>query len=610
MCGINGIIGEQREIVEAMNARTTHRGPDQEGVSSGAGSTIGNNRLAILDLSEAGRQPIQSANGRYTIVFNGEIYNFRVLRSALEAQGIRFRGGSDTEVLVEGFAVWGDALFDRLRGMWALCIRDNETGALTLARDPFGIKPLYLYNDGKTVAFSSELKGLRAVPNISQELDTQAIQDLLLLGYVLAPRTIFRHARSLLPGEIITLKREGTTASRRMMQLAVDPPALSEPPSDASLLTVLEDSVRHHLIADVPVGLFFSGGIDSSTLALVLQRIGTTLTTYHVALEDRPDTAYAREIAKRLSITLVEIPFAATDVPHVLERFWQAMDQPFADASFLPSLIVAERAVQDVKVVLAGEGGDELFSGYPRHLRMAGAAADARRSEQDGLATFFRVVLRSLPQSIALLPHAQGLLRRRAPRCGLAEAFLAGTGVAFGLMSTAAAAETIRGRMAEREQPDGLLAADRLIYLPDDLLAKTDVASMAFSLEARVPFLDREVFRAVAAAPLAWKRAGGVSKAPLRRLLKQSLPASLIDRPKAGFSVSLSRYLLAYHRKELPDVFSWYLRTHKGLAPTLDTVLGWATKKQSNMGRVLHTLGYTSFALLTLYRFEERLRKE
>ena len=610
MCGINGIIGEQREIVERMNRATTHRGPDQEGVSASAGSTIGNNRLAILDLSEAGRQPITTANGRYTIVFNGEIYNFRELRTELERQDATFRGGSDTEVVIEGFAVWGDTLFDRLRGMFALCIRDNENGVLTLARDPFGIKPLYLYNDTKTVAFSSELKGLRAVPHLSKELDTQAIQDLLLLGYILAPKTIFRHVRALLPGEILTLSRQGAIEQRRVMQLAYDEAAFVTPPTDDALCAVLEDSVRHHLIADVPVGLFFSGGIDSTTLAVMLKRLGTSLTTYHVALEDRPDTRYAREIAARLGISLVEIPFGASDVPRVLERFWQAMDQPFADASFLPSLIVAERAVQDVKVVLAGEGGDELFSGYLRHTRMAGAAADAvGMRQEDGLAKLSRTLLRSLPQSTVFLPKMQGLLRRRSPHYGLAETFLAGTAVGFGVLSTAAAGACIRERMAEREQPDGLLAADRLIYLPDDLLAKTDVASMAFSLEARVPFLDREVFHSVAAAPLSWKRVKGVSKAPLRRLLKQVLPESLIDRPKAGFSVPLSRYVLAHHRTELPEAFSWYLQQYRGLAPTLDAVLAWAQKNPTNMDRALKVLGYTSFALLTLRRFARQLEQ-
>ncbi len=602
MCGINGLRGSAEAAVAEMNKKTEHRGPDQTGVAAAESWTVGNNRLSIIDLTEAGRQPITSADGRYTIVFNGEIYNYRELRAALAADGVAWRGGSDTEVVLEGYAKDGRAFLGRLRGMYALAIRDNQSGELFLARDPFGIKPLYFYDDGKTAAFSSELKGLLALPQVSRELDPAAILDILLLGFVVAPRTILKNVRVLLPGEEIAIPASGASV-RSLRRLRVESHAA---PTDAELFAGLEDSVCHHLIADVPVGLFFSGGIDSTALAIILSKIGAGLTAYHVSIEGRDDSIFARRIADKLGLNFIEIPFSPERAAALLQKFWSAMDQPFADVSFLPTLAVSERAAADVKVALSGEGGDELFAGYARHRRLAGLGADFARSSRS--AGFFRSLFGRAPGQISRLASARGAIRSLAALSrDPIGTYLGEIGIGSGLAPEFATRQAIKERLTGRELDDWPLSLDRLVYLPDDLLAKIDVASMAFSLEGRVPFLDREIFALVGGAPFDWKRNGDESKAPLRRLLRQNLPSDLVDRPKTGFSLPLGKYIFEFERENVKEALAWYLDNYSGLAPALDSVFRAWRRGKIPFEVLEKNLGYVLFAVLTLRKFTAKL---
>ena len=497
-------------------------------------------------------------------------------------------------------------MVERLRGMWAFCIRDSRTGEIFLSRDPFGIKPLYLYNDGKTSAFSSEIKGLLALPQIKREMDIEAVQELLLLGYIVAPKTILKYARALLPGEELILNAAGKEKSRFVRRLDFDSSRADKPPSDDELLGVLEDSVRHHLIADVPVGLFFSGGLDSTVLAMMLQRIGARLKAYHVAVERRADTPFARSIAERLGLDFTEISFSPDDASAYVDRFWQAQDQPFADASFLPTLAVSKRAAKEVKVVLSGEGGDELFAGYNRHRRLGGLIGDIEKDKASRTEKSAQTLLRIFPSLASHLPKIRGVLRSSAYWMeDPAEAFIAETAIGSGVIGSQNARRAIHDRLGERERPDAGLALDRLIYLPDDLLAKIDVATMANSLEGRVPFLDREVFRLVGATPITWKRAEGVGKAPLRRLLKRALPADLIDRPKTGFSVPLSTYFLNQH-DEIHEALTWYQKNYTGLAPTLDSLLAWGLARNEKMNELKSMSSYLLFAIYALWHFNNK----
>lgn len=614
MCGIAGLIekGAREEDARSMIAAMVHRGPDDSGVVSHARVALGMCRLSIIDLSPAGHQPMVSADGNFTLVFNGEIYNYLELKSELIALGAKFRSNSDTEVILEGYARWGRDVVGRLRGMWAFAIHDAARDEVFLCRDPFGIKPLYLYDDGATVAFSSEIKGILAHPRASRDMNPEAVKDLLLLGYILAPRTILQHACALLPGEEITILAETRHRESRIVPLSYDPASAHTPPSDEELFALLEDSVRHHLIADVPVGLFYSGGIDSATLATILHRIGADLTAYHVALEGRSDTPYARSIAKALGVRMVEIPFTAADVPHALTKLFSVMDQPFADASLLPTLIVSERAARDVKVALAGEGGDELFAGYDRHGRMGGIAQDQNQmmAERSRFRIWENLISR-VSGLVHFLPKIQGALRFSAERRkDLVGMFFAETAITAGLVNEASARDAVVSRLSAREAPDGPLACDRLIYLPDDLLAKTDIATMAFSLEGRVPFLDRKVFSAIAASPLSWKRAGGISKAPLRRLLAQSFPRELIDRPKTGFSIPLSSYIFAHERERIHAAIEWYLCAYDGLLPAFSAALRWGMTHPSNMATLERVLAYGLYAVLTLFMYDEKCHKK
>jgi len=602
MCGINGLIGRDPSAVAAMNEAVIHRGPDETGIAASDSWTIGMDRLAIIDLSPAGHQPMTTADGRYTIVFNGEIYNYRELKAELRAEGAVFRGDSDTEVVLEGYARWGAEVAGRLRGMWAFAIRDEVTGRIFLSRDPFGIKPLYLYRDGGFLAFSSEIKGLLAHPRVRRALSSEAIRDVLMFGYVMAPHAILEGVRALLPGEELAIAADGTVSGALVRRLEAPRRAA---PTDDELFVALEDSVRHHLIADVPVGLFFSGGVDSTALAVLLKRLGVRLKAYHVMLRGRDDTRYARAIAERLGLDLTLVPFGAEDVPGVIEKFWRVMDQPLADASLLPTWLVSERAATDVKVVLSGEGGDELFAGYRRHARLPTGRSRSFLAGLDG--TVVRRAIRSFPRLAYGSPTLAGMERRSRRAIGDAlGSYLAETAIALPLVSERQARETIAARLDGRESEDGVLAYDRLVYLPDDLLAKIDVASMAASLEGRVPFLDREVFRLVGGAPLAWKSAE-VTKQPLKRLLRSVLPADLVDRPKSGFSLPLAPYVLDAYEDELVDAIRWYLAECQGIEPTLDAVLRYAAGDRARRNRLSGALAYECFALLTLHRFAMKI---
>ncbi len=605
MCGINGTLGEREAIVSAMNLAIAHRGPDQTGVRVFSGVTIGMDRLSIIDLSENGRQPMMTVDGRFAIVFNGEIYNFRELKKELESLGHTFHGNSDTEVLLEGYAQWGSGVVSRLRGMWGFAVVDKKANTLFLSRDPFGIKPLYFYDDGVTQAFSSEIRGLLAHKEVVRHINTQALNDLLMLGYIVAPDTILKHVTAFLPGESRTIHLNDRRTERNIERL---PSEDSAPPSDDELLKVLTDSVAHHLIADVPVGLFFSGGIDSSLLASVLTDMGVKMTGYHIAIEGKSDTTYAREIAKSCGIRMIERYVSPNDTSALMEEMFLHMDEPIGDSSLLPTYLVSELAKKDVKVVLSGEGGDELFGGYARSRRLGGLTADlAELGSTSPLRSALRGLTQFLPTRGVFLRAAQSALRRgesfRGDPLGTYLAEIALPGV---LGNEWTIRERFLARVKDRETPDGALAIDRLMYLPDNLLLKIDMATMAHSIEGRVPFLDREVFRLVGGAPLSWKRERNFSKAPLRRLLAKHVPVHLIDRPKQGFSFPVSRYLSGSGgRERLKNAQVWAKDIPAGVInPTLLGLIKNLSVERDPY--LFSTLSHSAYALVALHAFVQK----
>ncbi len=603
MCGIHGSTENHERFVLDMARQASHRGPDQTNVKTYNGTvTLGHNRLSIVDLSATGNQPMTTQNGRFTVVFNGEIYNAQELKQELLQHGITFKGTSDTEVLLYAYEQWGSGCIEKLRGMWAFAIYDQHNQTMFLSRDPFGIKPLYFYHTPNDFIFSSEIRSLLSHPHIKKIIDKTAVQDLLLFGHIIAPRTIVEHIRALLPGEQLTYSVSKKTATKTIAPLHA---TTKEAPSDKELKETLIDSVKHHLIADVPIGLFLSGGIDSSLLAIILKEMKVHLHAFSVEIEGKKDYQYAKQVADACDIPLSKLTLSVQEIERMIPELLQHMDQPLADSSLLPTMAVSKLAAQQVKVVLSGEGGDELFAGYARAKRLSGLSADIDRSiVARGYSALLRHLFPLLPRHFPL-HMARGLLRRletiRGDTLGL---FVTETAITSILIDATSAQQRIEERVRERETPDRGLAFDRLINLPDKLLLKADMATMAYSLEGRVPLLDKKLFSLVGGAPNEWKQSNHSQKAPLRRLLSHNLPTSFFDRPKEGFSIPITQ-LLKNKTSEMKHALEWYQKNFKGMIPTIDTTIQHALNK-GLFDEMFALMRYSYYALFILEAFTDR----
>jgi asparagine synthase (glutamine-hydrolysing) len=552
MCGICGIVAlrgaPDRERLEAMSATLVHRGPDSAGVVLQSAAALAARRLSIIDL-ETGDQPIANEDASVHVVQNGEIYNYRELRAELERAGHAFRTHGDTEVLVHAYEEWGDAFPRRLRGMFAVAIWDGPRARLLLARDAFGIKPLYYRVSTEGLEFASEL---RALPR--GEIDLDALDAFLAFNSIPSPLTIFRDTRKLRAGHVLTWE----SGTLRLERYANPAPAAADAlrnDDDAELIEEcrarIRDSVRAHLVSDVPVGVLLSGGVDSGLLAaLAAEESREPLRTFSIGFEESSfdELVEARRVAERYATDhheLVLRPDAALLLPALAEAF----DEPFADSSALPTYLVSELAARHVKVALSGEGGDELFGGYYTY------AADLLAERIGGLARVARPLVELLPSS-----SAKASLDYRAKRFARAahlpplerhhgwkeifspelRAELTGRRNGFDPV------DVYRERFAETEGAE-LLArlqdVDRAVYLVDDLLVKTDRASMAHSLEARVPFCDPVVASFAHALPTRQKVRGLRKKLLLRRAAAPLLPRSIVYGRKRGFSIPAAAWL-------------------------------------------------------------------
>jgi asparagine synthase (glutamine-hydrolysing) len=552
MCGICGIVssngGAVAERVAAMSATLVHRGPDSFGEFSDGDVGLAARRLSIIDL-ETGDQPIANEDATLQVVQNGEIYNYRELRHELERAGHRFRTHGDTEVLVHLYEERGDGFAERLRGMFAVAIWDARRRRLVLARDRFGIKPLYYRAVDGELAFASEL---RALPR--GDIDLDALEAFLAFNSIPAPLTIFRETRKLPAGHLLSWEdgRLGLERFARPAPVAADELRDDE---DAELVEELRsrvrDSVRAHLVSDVPVGVLLSGGVDSSFLAaLAAQESSEPVRTFSIGFEERSfdELADARLVAERYGTQhreLVLRPDAALLLPALAEAF----DEPFADSSALPTYLVSELAANDVKVALSGEGGDELFGGYYTY------AADLLADRVGGLARLARPLVERLPSSsrkasfdykakrFVRAAHLPPLERHH----GWKEIFSADARAEVTGRHTAFDPVTLlRARYDETEGADELARlqdVDLGVYLVDDLLVKTDRASMAHSLEARVPYLDTVVTNLALALPTRHKVRGLSKKVLLRKAAAPLLPREVVHGRKRGFSIPAAAWL-------------------------------------------------------------------
>lgn len=602
MCGLTGILrpgglsAADDAALAAMTEALRHRGPDAEGAwtDDAAGIALGHRRLSILDPSPAGAQPMESACGRFVLVFNGEIYDFAAIRDALEEEGRApaWRGHCDTEVLLAAIAAWGlDAALARARGMFALALWDRAARRLSLARDAAGEKPLHVAALGGLVLFGSELEALRAHPAMTDAVDRDAIADCLRLGYVPAPLTLWRDARKILPGEIVEIDAARPDPQDWWRRRHFDPLAemraartprfagTAEEAADA-LAARLEAAVARQMVSDVPLGAFLSGGVDSATVVALMQAASPRpVECFTIGFADMDsEVDEARAMAAHLGANHHAEILTAAAARDLLAETPAIWDEPFADPSQLPTLLLAAFARRHVTVALSGDGADELFSGYGRHR------AVARRWRPGPLA--------------ALARGAEGLLASAADRVALAPATalgldrLAGRPAAARRLRLAARAAKARARhpaecyerrvalLADpgalvpgaQPRPDPLLEAiaeepgwtareriaalDVCRYLPDDILAKVDRAAMARSLETRAPFLDVDVMRLAFALPDGILAAGGERKGILKAVLARRVPRSLWERPKRGFGIPVERWLAGPLRPLLHDLLS------------------------------------------------------
>ncbi len=537
-----------------MNARLVHRGPDSDGVFHDGGVALAMRRLSIIDL-EHGDQPISNEDGSLTVVQNGEIYNYRELRAELERAGHRFATDSDTEVLVHLYEEHGEGFVERLRGMFAIALWDGRERRLLLARDRFGIKPLYYRHRDGTLSFASELKAMLAQPGFSREIDPRAVAAYLAFNSIPAPLTIFAEARKL-PAGTLAVWREGELSQRRYARPApVAADAVRRQPEAAlagELREALRDSIRAHLVADVPVGVLLSGGVDSAGIAaLAAGEQAEPVKTFSVGFEEASfdELDRARLIAERYGTDHHEIVLRP-DAVELFPRLVEAFDEPFGDSSALPTYLVSELAAGEVKVALSGEGGDELFGGYytyvadllaPRIGRLAALAAPLieRLPSADGKVSFDYKAKR-FARGAQLPPLERHHAWKEIFSRQLQAALLGGRDAGWDPV------DLYRERYAETAGAEPLARlqdVDLGIYLVDDLLVKTDRSSMAHSLELRVPFLDNEVAGAALSLATPLKVRGLAKKRLLRRALAPLLPKEILRGPKQGFSIPVAAWL-------------------------------------------------------------------
>ena len=555
MCGIAGIIHRDPSqpvdpsVLARMLDAIEHRGPDDAGTHLEGPVGLGMRRLSIIDLA-SGQQPIYDEAGARVIVFNGEIYNYRALRAELAGRGHVFRSASDTETVVHLHEEVGPACVERLRGMFAFALWDSGAQELLLARDRFGIKPLYVTTGEWGIAFASELKALHAAGLVETDLDWEALEGLFRLGYVPAPRSPFRGVRKLEPGHVLVW-RSGVEPTTRRYWDVPNTPARTRPDPEGAVLARLDESVKAHLVADVPVAAFLSGGLDSSAVVSSMALGGEDVHAYTVRYRGSgaraaDETPLAQALADRYGIRLTIVD-VEPDIERIFEPIVRAMDEPHGDESVVPTWLICERVARDYKVALVGTGGDELFAGYPRHLGLAAAGAWQRAPSVARSA--ISLLARRLPE-----PRGGGLgitrLKRflRSSGGSLASRYLS---LQNRLESLDLFHPDIRGQVSagytaevfERHgataPTDGLvrpaLYMDYRTYLPEDLLHLADRLSMAHSLELRVPFVDHEMVEDLFPLPDRVRIGLGRPKRLLRRALRPRLPDAHFRAPKRGF---------------------------------------------------------------------------
>lgn len=588
MCGISGIwrrngasVDSIRDEIRRMSSTIRHRGPDDDGefVDETSGIAFGFRRLKIIDLTAAGAQPMTSSSGRYVIEFNGEVYNHRELLA--ELRDVPMRGHSDTEVMLACFERWGvKRAVERFIGMFAFAVWDREERALFLVRDRAGVKPLYYAEGDGFFAFASELKAIAALPDFDRRLDEEAIAEYIQLGWVPGPMTIYANARKLPPGTILRVTSSRTDLetywnARQVAERVFGTFQGSENDALDAAHALLRDSVRLRMIADVPLGVFLSSGIDSTLVtALMQQQASQPVRTFTIGFEDSAadEAPLARATAARLGTEHTEAYVTAQEALDAVALMPSMFDEPFGDSSAIPTYLVSRMARPYVTVALSGDGGDELFGGYHRYFLGQQLAKRAAR-----LPRFLAPALRLLPGR-----------RARSYATALTEGLLGGYERNMRDTTFGEIRQPATGNRPLENDIDEIMLRDFTTYMRDDILVKVDRASMAVSLETREPLLDHRLVELAWSLPLSMKIRDGRGKWLLRALLSRYVPQSMIDREKRGFGLPLADWLRGPLRgwtEDLLQVRSGVFDTNRVQQVWRDHVRG--TNREGTLWRVL-----------------------
>ncbi|MEM4389303.1 MAG: asparagine synthase (glutamine-hydrolyzing) [Candidatus Micrarchaeia archaeon] len=621
MCGIAGFLGPgDANILKRMLALLRHRGPDDWGIFAERNVALGMRRLSVIDL-KTGHQPQSNEDGDVHIVFNGEIYNYQQLRKELELRGHRFTTKSDTETIVHAYEEWGTACLSRLRGMFAFALWDAKRKMLFLARDRLGKKPLYYsWRDG-VFYFASELKALSESGVISKVIDWRALDEFLALQYIPAPRTIFLGAKKLQAAHYALVTKKGMEL-HRYWDIWYRPLKMSMEAWENEIISRLKESVSMRLISDVPLGAFLSGGIDSSAVVAAMTKVATEdVKTFTIGFEesDYSELSFAREVSEHLGTKHYEKILYPKDVIKNLPKIAWYLDEPFADASAVPTYMVSEFARRYVTVVLSGDGGDENFAGYDRYvidmllrgyakipqpLRAIGVAAAKKALSFVGMhllaqrAEKFEALARlPLPERYAeLVSFYRNEERERLYKEGR-----------LASLKKAASQKSITACFAKRNaktQLDKMMYADFNTYLPDDILAKVDRTSMAHSLEARAPLLDHEFVEFAATIPSDLKLRGLETKHVFKRALKPWLPLEILERKKRGFGIPLGPWF----KKEVGEFLEQKIAEGRVCAKLFSKDEVFRMLNEHRKGRAAYS--YKLWALLELELWSDAFKIE
>ena len=593
MCGITGFVDFSHQSSESDLKLCTnviaHRGPDDEGYffSETRNFTIGlaHRRLSILDPTPAGHQPMSYKH--FTIIFNGEIYNFKEIETELKALGYSFSTGTDTEMILKAFEYWGFDCINKFRGMWAFAIYDAQKEELVLCRDRVGVKPMYWYWDNDLFLFGSELKSFYQNQRFDKNLNQDAIGLFLQYGYIRAPYTIFQKTYKLEPGHFLILKRDRNISKASYWSLedqflkGKDREQEFKRKTEAEVTNELEEILKEgfllRMVSDVPVGMFLSGGVDSSLVAAILQKNHSEqIKTFTIGFYEKQfnEAPYAKAVAEHLGTDHTEYYCTAKEAFDIIPRLPELYDEPFGDSSAIPTFLVSQIAREKVKVSLSADGGDEQFFGYKRYFKSYQRenglwqmpfkkvmAAPMQIMDPDWLNSFTNspVIKNDLVSKYRTLEQnlsASNSLERYDTQI---KVFLQKELKRLGINSTLTNLGDIHKKILELNHPERIMLLDQLTYMVDDILVKVDRATMGVSLEGREPFLDNKILEYSAALPFKYKYRNGTGKYILKNILYKYVPKELVDRPKQGFGIPVQQWF----RNELKELYQTYLHKNR-----------------------------------------------